>query len=100
MHQHSLRQGLMTLDRAGWHRSKALCIAENLTLLLPVYSPELNPVELLWWKMHDKYLSNQVFKTVDQLDKDVANAWCTVTCQPETIRSLCFFPWIESAFNN
>lgn len=55
---------LMVLDRAGWHRSKALCIAQNLTLLLlPAYSPELNPVELLWEQMRDKYLSNQVFKT-------------------------------------
>lgn len=40
---------LMVLDRAGWHRSKSLRIAENLTLLLlPAYSSELNPVELLW----------------------------------------------------
>ncbi|NVL90279.1 MAG: transposase [Desulfobacterales bacterium] len=57
---------LMTLDRAGWHRSKALLIAENLTLLLLLaYSPELNPVRLLWWQMRDKHLSNQVFKTAN-----------------------------------
>lgn len=92
---------LMVLDRAGWHRSKALCIAGNLTLLLlPSYSPELNPVELLWWQMRDKHLSNQVFETVDQLDKDVGKSWCAVTCEPETVRSLCLFPWIESAINN
>ena len=92
---------LMTLDRAGWHRSKALRIAENLTLLfLPAYSPELNPVELLWWQMRDKHFSNQVFETADQLDKDVGDGWCAVTCEPEIIRSLCLFPWIESAINN
>ncbi len=92
---------LMRLDRAGWHRSKALCIAENLTLLfLPAYSPELNPVELLWWQMRDKHLSNQVFETADQLDKAVGDGWCAVTCNPETVRSLCLFPWIESAINN
>ncbi|MFH1616401.1 MAG: transposase, partial [Planctomycetota bacterium] len=92
---------LMVMDRAGWHRAKTLRIAENLTLLLlPAYSPELNPAELLWWQMRDKYLSNQVFDTADQLDKDVGKAWCAVTCQPETIRSLCLFPWIESAINN
>lgn len=40
---------LMVLYRAACHRSWALCIAQNLTLLLlPPYSPELNPVELLW----------------------------------------------------
>lgn len=83
------------------HGPKTLCIAENLTLLLlPAYSPELNPVELLWWQMRDKYLSNQVFETADELDIDVAKAWCAVTCEPENIRSLCLFPWIESAINN
>lgn len=92
---------LMVLDRAGWHRSKALRIAENLTLLLlPAYSPELNPVELLWWQMRDKHLGNQVFETAEQLDREVVNAWCDITCDPESIRSLCLFPWIESAINN
>lgn len=92
---------LMVLDRAGWHRSRTLHVAENLTLLLlPAYSPELNPVELLWWQMRDKYLSNQVFESVDQLDKDVGKAWCDVTYDPEIVRSLCLFPWIESAINN
>ena len=92
---------LMVLDRAGWHRARALHIAENLTLLLlPAYSPELNPVELLWWQMRDKYLSNQVFETAEQLDKYVGKAWCDVTYVPEIVRSLCLFPWIESAINN
>ena len=92
---------LMVVDRAGWHRSKSLRIAENLTLLLlPAYSPELNPVELFWWQMRDKHLSNQVFKTADQMDREVGKAWCDVTYDPEAVRSLCLFPWIESAINN
>jgi len=91
----------MVLDHAGWHRSRVLCIAQSLTLLLlPAYGPELNPVELLWWQMQDKHLSNQVFKTAVQSDKDVGKAWCAVTCEPETICSLCFFPRIASAINN
>ena len=36
----------------------------------------------------------------DQLDRDVGKSWCAVTCQPETVRSLCLFSWIESAINN
>ena len=92
---------LMVLDRAGWHRSKALRIAENLTLLLsPAYSPELNLVELVWWQIRDKHLGNQVFETAEQLDREVVNAWCDVTCDPETIRSLRLLPWIGSAINN
>ena len=37
---------VMVLDGAGWHKSKALKIPQNMKLLpLPPYSPELNPVE-------------------------------------------------------
>jgi len=39
----------LILDSAGWHRSKALRIPENIFLIhLPPYSPELNPVEHIW----------------------------------------------------
>ena len=35
---------LLVMDRAGWHSSKELEIPENISiLLLPAYSPELNP---------------------------------------------------------
>jgi transposase len=48
----------MTLDRARRNRSKVLCIAENLTLLLlPAYSPVLNPVEFLWWQMREPFVA-------------------------------------------
>jgi transposase len=34
--------------RAGWHKSNALMLPDNITiLLLPSYSPELNPIENL-----------------------------------------------------
>ena len=37
---------VLVLDGAGWHKSKELEIPENITLLiLPPYSPELNPME-------------------------------------------------------
>ena len=39
----------MVVDGAGWHVAHALRIPDNVTLvLLPPYSPELNPVEKIW----------------------------------------------------
>jgi DDE superfamily endonuclease len=39
----------MAVDGAGWHVAHALRIPDNVTLvLLPPYSPELNPVETFW----------------------------------------------------
>jgi len=37
---------VLIMHQAGWHTSRALKLPENITtLLLPPYSPELNPVE-------------------------------------------------------
>jgi hypothetical protein len=41
--------GVVIMDRAGWHKSGALKIPENLSILfLPPYSPELSPTENIW----------------------------------------------------
>ena len=40
------RKALIVMDRAGWHRAKALTIPKHREpILLPGYCPELNPVE-------------------------------------------------------
>jgi transposase len=41
------------MDQAGWHTTARLVVPDNVTpVYLPPYSPELNPVELIW-----RYLS-------------------------------------------
>ena len=53
---------VVILDRAGWHRSQALVVPGNITLLeLPPYSPELNPVERIWHYLRSHWLANTVF---------------------------------------
>jgi hypothetical protein len=40
---------MLIMDQAGWHRANDLQIPNNINLVfLPLYSPELNPVERLW----------------------------------------------------
>ena len=40
--------GVIIMDGAGWHKSGALKVPKNLSILfLPPYSPELNPDEYL-----------------------------------------------------
>ncbi|WP_370867410.1 transposase [Nitrosomonas sp.] len=56
---------VMVMDRAGWHRSHSLTLAENLRLLLlPPYSPELNPIEHLWDELREKNFHNRVFDSI------------------------------------
>lgn len=57
---------VLILDQAGWHKSKALAVPENIVLLhLPPYSPELNPVENLWGYMRSHFLSNRAYEDYD-----------------------------------
>ena len=59
------RPALIFLDRASWHKSKALSVPEQLKLSLPPpYSPELNPAERLWRHIRKEGLHNKVFDTV------------------------------------
>ena len=61
-------QGVLVLDRAGGPLSQDLRLPENSTLLhLPVYSPELNPVERWWAFLKSPYLSNRVDEDDDPL---------------------------------
>jgi hypothetical protein len=42
------RRCILVMDRAGWHASGDLEAPPNIRIVLPPYSPELNPVERLW----------------------------------------------------
>ena len=92
---------LIVLDRAGWHQSRNLIIPSNVTLLnLPPYSPQLNPAELLWWQARDKKLSNRAYESIPILEQAVGEAWLWLIETPDFLRSLCLFPWIQSAICN
>ncbi len=62
----------MVMDGAGWHQSKKLIIPGNIRIIiLPPYSPELNPVEKLWQYIKDHTIRNRIYKTLPQLEKVV-----------------------------
>ncbi len=49
---------ILILNKAGWHTGQLLQLADNIQLLhLNPYSPELNPVELLWREIRKKIFS-------------------------------------------
>jgi len=41
------------------------------TIILPPYSPELNPVEKLWQYIKDHTIKNRIYKTLSQLEKTI-----------------------------
>ena len=60
---------ILILDKAGWHISRSLKLKDNIKLLhLNPYSPELNPVELLWREIRRKYFHNNIFSSLDEVE--------------------------------
>jgi transposase len=86
---------LMVLDGASWHRAKELHIPQHMTLiLLPPYSPELNPVEHLWDELREKYFANRCFGSLDAVEQTLALALHALHKSQPRLFSMCGFPWI------
>jgi transposase len=45
------------MDNAAWHKAEEINMPDNMiSWFLPPYSPELNPVEILWKHIRANYL--------------------------------------------
>ena len=87
---------VLIIDQAGWHKSRDLKLPDGITvLLLPAYSPELNPVENLWHYLRSHYLSNRSYEDYDALLAAGTDAYRKLT--PEVIKSVCRCPYLERA---
>ncbi len=72
------------LRAGGWHQRLP---TTALILLLPPYSPELNPIERLWASLRAHFLSNRAYDDYDHLLDAGAEAWQRLT--PQRLRSVC-----------
>jgi transposase len=85
---------VLVLDRAGWHRARKLGVPSNVTLIwLPPYSPQLNPVERLWWYLRERHLSHQLLDNYNVVVDVLCRAWNALTV--ERIRSLTNYPYLK-----
>jgi len=86
---------LMVLDGAPSHRGKELIVPTNMRLIaLPPYSPELNPVELLWDELREKEFANRVFETLPAAVVQLRSGLDRLRRNPEALRSLTGWDWI------
>jgi len=86
--------GVVVMDGAGWHKSVALNIPGNLSILfLPPYSPELNPTENIWQYLRQTYLSNRVFETWEAIVDACCDAWNRLTAETGRIKSIATRNW-------
>ncbi len=91
--QKFLNRTIMTLIRDFsvlllWYKSDKLLIPKNVRIIiLPPYSPELNPTEKLWQYIEDQTIKNRLYKTLHQFEDVVCGFVKTLT--PEIIKSVC-----------
>jgi transposase len=88
---------VVILDGAGWHKPGGkLDLPDNITtLVLPPYSPELNPQENIWQFLRQNYLSNRVFDTYEAIVDACCAAWNALIAQPGKITSIASRDWAK-----
>ena len=80
---------ILCMDKAGWHTTKQLKIPNNIVLwFLPPYSPELNPVELIWRELRAKYFNNRTFKSMNEVEDHLEYALIHFSKNKESIKKL------------
>jgi transposase len=80
---------VLLLDKAGWHISQGIKLPPNLLLMhLPPYSPELNPVELLWREIRRKHFHNKIFDGLDDVENTLTDALAQYHSAPSDIKQL------------
>ena len=88
---------IIFVDKAGYHRAKALKVPQNIRLVyLPSSNPELNPVERLWGDMKNKVAFHNF------CDEQELEEWITATTKSygqRQIASLTGYPYILDAIS-
>ena len=88
---------VMVMDQAGWHIAQELEVPQNMRLvLLPPYSPEINPAEHIWDALRENCIGNTVFGSLDAADKALSKGLRSLESDPTRMQSLTGFKWITS----
>ena len=88
---------LLALDNARYHHANKLkeyieSIKDRLGLLfLPVYSPDINAIEMLWRKTKRSVTHNRYFGTLKEMTKDLFAFWDKFSVPNDELAKLCAF---------
>jgi transposase len=84
------------MDKAGWHTTKQLRLPQNIIVwFLPPYSPELNPVEMIWKHIRTKYFNNRIFDTLNDVEKQLSRSLKEVFVSIHETKQLTFYKWMQ-----
>lgn len=88
---------VMVMDQAGWHIAGDLTVPENMrVVLLPPYSPELNPAEHIWEALREDCFANTVFASLDAVEDSLSAGLLALESDPRRAQRTAGFNWITS----
>lgn len=86
---------LLFCDKAPCHKEGALTIPRNIKIqYLPPYCPQLNPAENMWDEIREKFFTNLVFDSMDDVEDKVEEAMIYYDKNNEIVKSVTGFNWI------
>ena len=83
------RQVLMVLDNASWHKTRKLKWGAVIPIFLPPYSPDLNPIEVLWKVIKDRLFNEIPPKDNEELQDRIQAEVKHLYRNPQEIKSIC-----------
>jgi len=88
----------LVFDGAGWHDSADLVMPENITqIILPPYSPELNPAENVWEYLRKNKLANRLYETYEDIVGACCDAWNSLMAMPDRVASIAARSWAKAS---
>ncbi len=85
----SKKKVVLILDNASWHKAAKLNWHHVTPVLLPPYSPHLNPIERLWLVIKNRYFKNWHTRDPDKLTKRICEAIQDLLLKPHEVMSIC-----------
>ena len=90
---------LLGCDNASWHKSKGLKVPDNIEIFsLLSYTPELNPIEMIWDELREKFFKNELFKTLNKVSDKLCEGLNYLMCNNSVVKSIAGWGWILSMF--
>ena len=65
---------ILVLDNASWHKHSELNWHHITPCFLPSYSPDFNPIEEIWKVLKDRFFTNWIAKSPEQLMERICTA--------------------------
>lgn len=83
------RKIILILDNATWHKARKLNWHHIKVKYLPPYSPDLNPIEVLWLVMKARFFTDWIAKEQKILENRIETALKSFFCNPNQVASIC-----------